>query len=192
MLRFDPNKFFLISFLLLGLLVPEFCLAFDWGQVQLGGIGAFSTDNLLSLVGTIITLAFGVAAIVAVVYLIIGGFSYVTAGGNPEAVEAAKTTIINSIIGLLVVLASYLIVDFVLDQLHASPEIDNPGSSSYSSGGGTSSGGSTSGGGAPSNAPNSGSNNGDVNEAEDASLPSHDEGGTPEGESEASFEDSYE
>ncbi len=82
------------------------------------------TTGLTGVIGQAITLAFGVAAIVAVIYLIIGGFSYVTAGGNPEAVEAAKTTIVNAVIGLLVILASYLIVNFILDSLNARVSLD--------------------------------------------------------------------
>ncbi len=112
----------LVLFLAVALLAPTVGLAFDWGtdlhinQLS-GGNTPFGSRNLIGVIGLVINLAFGVAAIVAVVYLIIGGFSYVTAGGNPEAIEAAKTTIINSIIGLLIILASYLIIDFILDQL---------------------------------------------------------------------------
>jgi hypothetical protein len=75
--------------------------------------------GLLGVVGTAITLAFGVAGLVAVIYLIMGGFNYVTAGGDPEAVEGAKTTIVNAIIGLVIILVSYLIVQFIMVQLGA-------------------------------------------------------------------------
>jgi hypothetical protein len=82
-----------------------------------------ASEGLLGVVGTAITLAFGIAGLVAVIYLIMGGFSYVTAGGNPEAVEAAKTTIVNAIIGLVIILVSYLIVQFIMDQLGAQTEL---------------------------------------------------------------------
>ncbi len=79
--------------------------------------------GLLGVVGTAITLAFGVAGLVAVIYLIMGGFNYVTAGGDPEAVEGAKTTIVNAIIGLVIILVSYLIVQFIMVQLGAQTEL---------------------------------------------------------------------
>jgi len=82
-----------------------------------------TSEGLLGVVGTAITLAFGVAGLVAVVYLILGGFNYVTAGGDPEAVEAAKTTIVNAIIGLVIILVSYLIVQFIMNQLGAQTEL---------------------------------------------------------------------
>ncbi len=82
-----------------------------------------ASEGLLGVVGTAITLAFGVAGLVAVVYLILGGFNYVTAGGDPEAVEGAKTTIVNAIIGLVIILVSYLIVQFIMNQLGAQTEL---------------------------------------------------------------------
>jgi len=79
--------------------------------------------NLMDVIATVISIAFALAGIVAVIYLIIGGFNYVTAGGNPEQIEMAKTTIVNAIIGLVVILVSYLIVQFIMTQLNATPEL---------------------------------------------------------------------
>ncbi len=97
---------------------------FDIGDFLPGIITPFSPGTgLLGVVGTAITLAFGVAGLVAVIYLIMGGFSYVTAGGDPEAVEAAKTTIVNAIIGLVIIFVSYLIVGFIMQQLDIQAEL---------------------------------------------------------------------
>ncbi len=85
------------------------------------------TWTLLDVVAVIINLAFGVAGIVAVIYLIMGGFGYVTAGGNPETLDTAKAKIVNSIIGLVVILISYLIVQFVLSRIGATNiSLDRP------------------------------------------------------------------
>ncbi len=125
------NNVLRISAIVLGailLVVPIVCLAqgFNWDQFLPGLQEPFGTDTLLDVVSTIINLAFAVAGIVAVIYLIIGGFNYVTAGGNPETVEAAKTTIVNAIIGLIVILISYLIIQFVMSQIGAEPELPEP------------------------------------------------------------------
>lgn len=69
------------------------------------------------IIGAIIDILFGAAAVVALIYIIIGGYNYITSSGNPEALEAAKGTIVNAIIGLLIVLASYLAIDLLLDSL---------------------------------------------------------------------------
>ena len=75
----------------------------------------FST--LPEAVVTILNVAFAVAGVVAVVFLIVGGFRYITAGGNAEVSEQAKTTILNAVIGLVVILVAYLIVKYILDAL---------------------------------------------------------------------------
>lgn len=50
-----------------------------------------------------------IAAMIAVLYLIFGGVTYLTAGGDAEKVTKAKTTIINSVIGIIVIALSYAI-----------------------------------------------------------------------------------
>lgn len=58
-----------------------------------------------------------VVGIAAVIMLIIGGFRYVTSGGDSNSVSGAKNTILYAIIGLVVVGLSQLIVQFVLGKL---------------------------------------------------------------------------
>jgi len=81
--------------------------------------------RLMGVVALIIQIAFALAGLVATFYLILGGYNYITAGGNPEAIEGAKATITNAIIGMIVILISYLLVDFLLARLGAT-NIDLP------------------------------------------------------------------
>ena len=74
--------------------------------------------TLQEATGLIVNTLFGLAAIVALIYLIIGGYSYITSSGNPEAMEMAKASISNAILGLIIILLSYLIISFVLDKLN--------------------------------------------------------------------------
>ncbi len=53
----------------------------------------------------------------AVLFIIIGGFQYITSAGNPENVSKAKNTILYAIIGIIVTLLSYAIVKFIIDAL---------------------------------------------------------------------------
>jgi len=52
-----------------------------------------------------------------ILFLIIGGFQYITASGNPEQVETAKKTIMYAIIGIIVCLLSYAVVYFVIGRI---------------------------------------------------------------------------
>lgn len=75
--------------------------------------------NLQDIINSVFNVAYGLAGVVAIIYLIVGGYYYITSSGNPDASEAAKGTIVNSIIGLIIILTSYLIIRFALDQLGA-------------------------------------------------------------------------
>ncbi len=75
------------------------------------------SGSLGGVVSSIIELFFALAGVVALFYLILGGYNYISAAGNPEAAEGAKATITNAIIGLIVVLISYLAISFLLQRL---------------------------------------------------------------------------
>ena len=74
-------------------------------------------SDLMETVQTIITVVLGVLGIVAVVVIILGGVQYVTSSGDPGKVKKAKDTIMYGIIGLLVALLAYAIVNFVLSSV---------------------------------------------------------------------------
>ncbi|MCK5510716.1 hypothetical protein KAI65_04215 [Candidatus Parcubacteria bacterium] len=52
--------------------------------------------------------------IIAVVVMLLGGFKWMTAAGNEDKVAEAKKLIIAGIIGLIIVLCAYAIVQFVV------------------------------------------------------------------------------
>lgn len=56
-----------------------------------------------SILERILDLIFTFGAAIAIIFLIIGGYRYVTSQGNPELVEKAKKTVLYSIIGLVVI-----------------------------------------------------------------------------------------
>jgi hypothetical protein len=62
------------------------------------------------------TLIFVIGAI-AVVMIVIGGFRYTISGGDSGQVNGAKNTILYAVIGLVIALLSYGIVNFVLARL---------------------------------------------------------------------------
>lgn len=72
--------------------------------------GAAQTQSFIK---SIITTLVGIAGAVAVVFMVIGGFHYITSSGHPEKLDKAKKTLLYSGVGLVIVLAAYTIVDFV-------------------------------------------------------------------------------
>lgn len=61
----------------------------------------------------IITYMFVGATLLAFLFLIFGGVKWITSGGDKTGVESARKTITFAIIGLVVVLSSYLIINGV-------------------------------------------------------------------------------
>jgi cytochrome bd-type quinol oxidase subunit 2 len=58
-----------------------------------------------------------VVGVVAVIMIIIGGFRYITSGGDSSNISSAKNTIIYAIIGLVIVALAQFIVQFVLNKV---------------------------------------------------------------------------
>jgi len=79
--------------------------------------GAGQTTDLFGQAGvfqTITNVLLFVLGAISVIMIIIGGIRYVLSGGNATAVTAAKNTILYAIVGVIVALLAYAIVNFVL------------------------------------------------------------------------------
>ncbi len=66
------------------------------------------------VIRTGITLMFITAMILALVFLVYGGIKWITSGGDKAKLEGARSTIIASIVGLILVFSSYFILNVVL------------------------------------------------------------------------------
>ena len=72
-----------------------------------------------AIAAQVINIILGFLGIVAVVIILLGGFKWMTAGGNEDKVGEARKLITAGIIGLIIILASFAIASFVLTQLSA-------------------------------------------------------------------------
>ncbi len=72
-----------------------------------------STDFSATVKG-ILNWIFGIIGIVAVVMIIIGGFNMMISSGDPGKVKKGKDTILYGIIGLVIALLAFAIVNFVI------------------------------------------------------------------------------
>lgn len=82
-----------------------------------GETGAFRqiTNTILYIVG-----------VIAVIMLIIGGIRYVISGGDAKKVTDAKNTVLYAIIGLVIAVFAYAIVNFVITSLPNSNDEKKP------------------------------------------------------------------
>ncbi|MBR5389256.1 hypothetical protein IK146_01710 [Candidatus Saccharibacteria bacterium] len=74
-------------------------------------------DGTSGVVTQIINGALYVIGVLAVVMVIIGGVQYTTSGGDQAAVTKAKNTILYGIIGLVIAILAYAIVNFVIGKV---------------------------------------------------------------------------
>ena len=108
-------KVTLFSLLLVGLAMPA--LAADpFGINYPAQVGLTSSDLRTTAVGVIQSLL-GILGILALVIILLGGFRWMTSGGNEDGVQSAKKTIGAGIIGLAIILFAYAIVSFIFNVL---------------------------------------------------------------------------
>lgn len=111
------------------LLAPHFALAADpikdglgtlsaTGLPSNGGVSASGTVN--SLLVRVINILLFVTAGIAVLFVIVGGFWYITSAGSPEGSKKGKTTVVNAIIGLVIIVLSYVIINVVINTVRSS------------------------------------------------------------------------
>lgn len=70
------------------------------------------------LVTNIIQIFLGFLGFIALVIIIYGGFIWMTSGGNQEKISKAKGILKSAIIGLIIILLSYIIVSFIMNLVY--------------------------------------------------------------------------
>jgi len=73
--------------------------------------------DLISVINNISNTLLLLVGVVAMLFLIIGGFQYITSAGNAENIQKAKTTIMYAVIGIIVTLLSWAVVNFIIKAL---------------------------------------------------------------------------
>lgn len=90
---------------------------------DLAGQGSIIDQNKTKIIITNITdILITLAGLIAVGFVIVGGFKYVLSSGNSQQASDARSTIINAAIGVVIVIAGKVIVGAIFNQLTGSPE----------------------------------------------------------------------
>ncbi|MBI2018219.1 hypothetical protein HYS96_00795 [Candidatus Daviesbacteria bacterium] len=114
------NYFFIALFLILTALflpIPAYAASpapgvdikeyFGFGNI--GSLGEGTTR--------LVEPAFQLTAAVVVIYFLLGAFKYLRAGGNKEELEGARQMIIHAIIGFIILMFAFLVLQFILSNL---------------------------------------------------------------------------
>lgn len=118
------NLQFTIIFLLFYILHSTFYISPAYAQsLSLSGVAigqeyAFGwITNLGQGVNLLVVPAFSIATLSVVIYFLIGAFKWLSSGGDKEALEGARRMITHSIIGFIILMFAFLILQFLLSGL---------------------------------------------------------------------------
>ncbi len=81
-----------------------------WEAAGCGG----SKDSLPNIITGILNAIIAISGLIAVIYVIIGGINYMTSTGDAAKVKKAKDTILYALIGLVICVLSFAIVNWVI------------------------------------------------------------------------------
>ena len=77
-------------------------------------IPILSADNVL---GSVLNIVYFTAGVIAVIVIILSGYSFMTAVYDPAKVEKARNAILYAVVGLIVIIAAFVITNFVIGSL---------------------------------------------------------------------------
>ena len=124
-------KSILISTLMVAVMVFGVSIIYQTGNTEIAGAvnseitsgmnatsaGTSTPTDANVVIKNVTNIMFFIIGAVSVIMLIYGGIRYTTSGGNANSVTAAKNTIMYSIIGLVVAILAFAVVNFVVKQM---------------------------------------------------------------------------
>lgn len=149
------KKIVLLAFMSLGVAsIMSLSVVGDSAYAQVSsGINAATTDEMKNkqidgsngVIRTVSNILIWVVGFISVIMIMWSGFKYATAAGDTSKVASAKNSLIYAIVGLIIAVLAYAIVNFIMDRLNVSSGKSSGGSLGGASAGGASAGGAAAG-----------------------------------------------
>lgn len=91
-----------------------------WGgtQEEVGNKIGLGNEDPRVIAASLINVILGFLGIIAVVIVLMGGFRWMTAGGNEDKIGEARGLLSAGVIGLIIILASWGLAQFVVNLLY--------------------------------------------------------------------------
>ena len=90
------------------------CINVGANNAKTGGANSSNLTSVFQLVTNILLFLIGA---ISVIMIVVGGLKYTTSNGNAEMIKSAKNTIMYAIVGVIVAILAYAIVNFVISKL---------------------------------------------------------------------------
>lgn len=112
----------LMSANLVSLIAGMFDDTGDTGSIDIPGVEADS-----GTMETVLKYIFAIVGAVSVLMVVIGGIRYIISAGNPQQAATAKNTIIYALVGLIIAVSAFVIVNFIFRAVEADPGASRAG-----------------------------------------------------------------
>jgi hypothetical protein len=76
-----------------------------------------AVESINALFDNLIQIGTGIVFSVAVFFVIVGAFQYLTAAGSPHQMERGKSTMVNALFGMVVVISARVIANMIRTSL---------------------------------------------------------------------------
>lgn len=84
------------------------------GYTASGGTNQDKLDGNGGVIEVVVNTMLFIAGLLAVIIIIYSGIKYMTANGDKQKIESAKSTLMYAIVGLIITIIAYAIVNFVI------------------------------------------------------------------------------
>jgi amino acid transporter len=101
----------------------------DSGLKQIGNTSYEVDDkpsDLREIIANIIQIVIGMLGVIFSILILVGGYRWMTAGGNQEKVTSAQKTITTAAIGLLIILSSLAITWYITERAKQVSNVSHP------------------------------------------------------------------
>ena len=98
------------------LLAPEASAQIETG-LNAAGANMDQGAEVDGIVGNVVNVFLYIVGAVAVIMVIFGGFQYMTSAGDPSKASKGRNTVVYAIVGLLLAVFAYAIINYVLDEI---------------------------------------------------------------------------
>ncbi|MBI2019653.1 hypothetical protein HYS95_03235 [Candidatus Daviesbacteria bacterium] len=94
------------------------CTSNPKGGFDIGSCFGFGgITSLGEAVSRLVVPGFSIAAVAVVIYFLLGAFKFLTSGGNKETIAEGRNMITHAIIGFIILMFAFLILQFLLSSL---------------------------------------------------------------------------
>ena len=122
----QSKKIAIIIFIVAYLVLPQLVLAANSATNRLNNVASINNGpysmitnatGVAGIVSAVIVIALDLLGVIFLILMIYAGYNWMTAQGEEEKVNKAKETIARAIIGIIIVVGSYAIWQFIYSKL---------------------------------------------------------------------------